>query len=87
MREVWLAAGGAALPSAAFPILCSAAAVGVALALHRYLEPPIERTMRDLLDPPRPWLVLPGPSSQAAARSTTAGLTRASGVVIADSRP
>jgi exopolysaccharide production protein ExoZ len=81
MREIWLAAGGAALPGAAFPIVCSAVAIGVAMALHRYAERPLERTMRRLLDRRRLWRVA------GAARSASAELTRGSGAVIADSRP
>jgi peptidoglycan/LPS O-acetylase OafA/YrhL len=57
LREIWLRWGAAALPLAAFSVVCVCLAVLVAFALHRYLELPIARALR----------FIPGSASRRAA--------------------
>ena len=49
MREVWRAIGGAALPEALFPIVCTGAAIAIALLLHARLDTPIQSALRRLI--------------------------------------
>jgi exopolysaccharide production protein ExoZ len=49
LREIWLKAGGAALPLWAFSVVCAILAVLVAFALHQYLELPIARGLRSVI--------------------------------------